>query len=231
MVFMKLMQKSLAEFVGTFALVFAGCGSLMVSERFPGSIHGAAVPVVFGLVVAAMVYAVGHISGAHFNPAVTVAFAAARHFPAKDVLAYCAAQFAGALAAAGVLAVILPQGRIFGAAIPAVAALPAFLMEMLLAFFLMFVITAVATDTRAVGTMAGSAIGATVMLCAFVGGPVTGASMNPARWLAPALFQGEVRFFAVYLIAPFAGTCAGALAYELMRCERPKDDAGPKGCC
>ena len=178
---MNLLRKSLGELAGTFALVFAGCGSIMVAARFPGSLPVSLVPVVFGLVVAVMVYAVGHISGAHFNPAVTVAFAVVRHFPRKEVLAYCAAQILGGLAAVGLLAVLLPSGSAYGATIPSVGLLQAFLWEVVLTFFLMFVITSVATDTRAVGPMAGVAIGATVMFCAVVGGPITGASMNPAH--------------------------------------------------
>ena len=132
---MNLFQKSLAEFLGTFVLVFAGCGSLMVSARFPGSLPHAMIPVIFGLAVAVMVYAVGHISGAHFNPAVTIAFAAVRHFPKKDVPAYCAAQIAGAFAAICLLIVILPSGKEFGATLPSVRPLQALICEITLTFF------------------------------------------------------------------------------------------------
>ena len=179
-------SKALAEAVGTFAIVFVGCGGIMVAERFPGSIAKLAIPVLFGLVVIAMVYALGHISGAHFNPAVTAAFALARHFPLNQVLVYWVAQFLGALVATVSLTLLLPAGELYGATIPMVSPLRAVAWEAVLTFFLMFVIMAVATDTRAVGTMAGAAIGATVLFDALLGGPVTGASMNPERSFAPA---------------------------------------------
>ncbi len=227
---MKLFHKSLGEYIGTFALVFAGCGSIMVADRFPGSISSGAVPLVFGSAVAAMVYALGHISGAHFNPAVTVAFAVARHFPAKEVLAYCFAQILGALSAIFLLSFILPSGGTFGATVPAVGFSQAFIWETVLTFFLMFVIISVATDTRAEGTMAGIAIGLTVSLCALVGGAVTGASMNPARSLAPALFEQKLDSLWIYLTAPFAGSILAAFTYKAIRCEDEKTPDA-KGCC
>ncbi len=198
-------------------MVFSGCGSVMVAERFPGTISHAGISVVFGLAVAVMIYAVGHISGAHFNPAVTLAFAAARHFPFEEVLVYWFSQFTGALLAIGVLRFILPMGQSYGATIPAVPWGQALCWEIILTFFLMFVIVAVATDTRAVGTMAGAAIGGTVMLAAWVGGPVTGASMNPARSLAPALFEGQLEVMWIYVLGPCLGAVAAALLYEAIR--------------
>jgi MIP family channel proteins len=216
-----LFKKSIAELVGTFTLVFAGCGSVMVAERFPGSISVNAVPVIFGLAVAVMIYAVGHISGAHFNPAVTLAFAAARHFPKEEVLAYWLSQLAGALGAIGLLTAILPPGKSFGATLPSVPVWQALTWEIVLTFFLMFVIVAVATDTRAVGTMAGAAIGGTVMLAAWVGGPVTGASMNPARSFAPALFAGRLDMMWIYVLGPALGAVLAALLYENIRMTPP----------
>lgn len=212
-------RKAVAEAIGTFAIVFSGCGSVMVAERFPGSVPISAVSVVFGLAVAAMIYAVGHISGAHFNPAVTLGFAIARHFPMRQVLIYWLAQVLGALAATALLVLLLPVGKNFGATIPHVPAIQAIGWETILTFFLMFVIIAVATDTRAEGTMAGAAIGATVMLGAFVGGPVTGASMNPARSLAPAIAQGSLDVFWIYLIGPVVGAVFAALLYSWIRKE------------
>jgi aquaporin NIP len=214
---LELWKKSLAEGVGTFTLVFAGCGSLMVAERFPGTLSHAVIPVIFGLAVAVMIYAVGHISGAHFNPAVTLAFAVARHFPFEQVLAYWLAQLTGAFAAIGVLKLILPIGVCYGATIPLVSNGQALVWEIILTFFLMFVIVAVATDTRAVGTMAGAAIGGTVILAAWVGGPVTGASLNPARSLAPAVFEGRLEFMWIYLVGPCLGAVLAALFYEAIR--------------
>lgn len=213
----ELRRQLLAEYVGTFALVFAGCGSIMVAERFPGTVAPGAVPAVFGLVVAAMIYAVGHISGAHFNPAVTLGFAAVGRFPKARVPAYWLAQVLGALSASAALAWLLPTGHGFGATVPAVPAFQAAVWEGILTFFLMFVIISVATDTRAHGPVAGLAIGATVCLDAFFGGPVTGASMNPARSIAPAVFQGELSTLWIYLVGPAAGAVVAAFAYEQIR--------------
>ncbi len=227
-------RKALAEFVGTFFIVFAGCGTTMVGERFPGSIAPGAVPLVFGLTVATMVYAVGHVSGAHFNPAVTLAFALARHFPRKEIAAYWLAQFLGAGCAVGVLFLLLPPGTGFGATIPNVSALQALGWEILLTFCLMFVIISVATDTRAVGMMAGAAIGAAVTLAAFVGGPVTGASLNPARSLAPAIAQGKLDVLWLYLIGPMVGAVLAAFTYEWIRCAPAEENPNrkdAKGCC
>lgn len=216
----RLSQKALAEAIGTFALVFAGCGSIMVAERFPGAMAPMAPAVVFGLVVAAMIYAVGHISGAHFNPAVTAAFAVARHFPRREILAYWFAQGVGACVAIGLLKAILPPGLTYGATLPAVGIFQALVCEVILTFFLMFVIVAVATDTRAVGVMAGAAIGTTVMFCALMGGPITGASMNPARSFAPALFSGHLDVFWIYAVGPFAGAILAACLYTWLLAER-----------
>ena len=212
-----LFSKMAAEFIGTFTLVFAGCGSIMVAERFPSAITHGGVSVIFGLAVAVMIYAVGHISGAHFNPAVTLAFAAARHFPLTRVLNYWAAQFTGAIAAIELLKVLLPVGQAYGATKPSVNPLQALAWEGILTFFLMFVIMAVATDTKAEGTMAGAAIGGTVMLAAWMGGPVTGASMNPARSLAPALFEGPMDSMWIYIVGPCLGAVLAALLYETIR--------------
>lgn len=201
----------------------------MISERFSGSVAPGQIPIVFGLIVTAMIYAVGHISGAHFNPAVTLGFAVARHFPWKEVLIYWLAQFLGAITAIVLLHSILPQGFSYGATVPNVLPLAAVTWEAVLTFLLMFVIIAVATDTRAVAVMAGFAIGATVALDAMVGGPVTGASMNPARSFAPALFQGTLSSVWIYFIGPVIGAVAASLIYEWIRCDMDKKNA--KGCC
>lgn len=221
-------QKYIAELIGTFALLFFGCGSIMIAERF-GSIPPFAIPLIFGAVVATMIYTVGHISGAHFNPAVTLAFAITRHFPARQVIPYWLAQCLGAIAALAVLAALMPAGHTYGATLPTIGTGAAFLLETLLSAFLMLVIIAVATDTRAEGVMAGIAIGTIVALCAFIGGPLTGASMNPARSLAPALFQAEAHGLWIYLTAPFIGAVMGAALYQAIRCNIPPTDAN--GCC
>jgi MIP family channel proteins len=177
-----LIRRVAAEGLGVFALVFAGCGAIIAEAEHPGTLGTIGVALVFGLIVMAMVYATGHLSGAHLNPAVTLAFVVTRHFPRAEALAYLTAQLAGALGAAGLLAAIWPsEPAALGTTIPTVGVGSAFAYEVVLTAFLMFVIMAVATDTRAVGAGAAIAIGGTVGLDALFGGPITGASMNPAR--------------------------------------------------
>ena len=214
------MRALLAEAIGTFALVFAGAGAIMVDAKTHALGH-VGVAIVFGLVIMAMIYAVGHVSGAHFNPAVSFAFALTRHFPWPRVVAYWAAQLVGALAAAALLRGSLGNRADVGATLPAGSTAQALLWEVVLTFFLMFVIMSVATDARAVGEAAAIAIGGTVGLDAMFGGPVTGASMNPARSLGPALVSGQLHAFWVYLVAPIAGAALGGLAYQLVRGEAP----------
>lgn len=215
-----LIRRALAEGIGVFALVFAGCGAIIAEAEHPGSLGTVGIALVFGLIVMAMVYATGHLSGAHLNPAVTVAFVLTRHFPRAEAFAYVAAQVGGALAAAALLAAIWPsQPAALGATLPTVGVGSAFAYEVVLSAFLMFVILAVATDSRAVGAAAAIAIGGTVGLDALFGGPITGASMNPARSLGPALVSGELRDLWLYLLAPVVGAVLGALAYQLIRGE------------
>lgn len=213
-----LRRRAAAEGIGAFALVFAGCGAI-VSDAVHGGVLGAVgVSLVFGLVIMAMVYATGHLSGAHLNPAVTLAFALTRHFPAREATAYVGAQLIGALAAAALLLAVWPsEPASLGATVPNVGAGSALVYEAVLTAFLMFVIMAVATDTRAVGAGAAIAIGGTVGLDALFGGPITGASMNPARSLGPGLVSGELHEIWIYVVAPIVGAAIGALAYQLVR--------------
>jgi aquaporin NIP len=211
-------RRSAAEALAAFALVFAGCGAVVANAHYAGALGEVGVSLVFGLIIMVMVYATGHLSGAHINPAVTVAFTLTRHFPARDAAAYIAAQLIGATAGALVLLAVWPdQPGNLGATVPSVGAGSAFLYELVLTAFLMFVIMAVATDTRAVGAAAAIAIGGTVGLDALFGGPVTGASMNPARSFGPALAAGEWADFWIYVAGPLAGAALGALAYQLVR--------------
>jgi aquaporin NIP len=213
-----------AEALGTFALVFAGAGAVMVDAK-THALGQVGIAITFGLVVAAMIYAVGHISGAHLNPAVTFAFALTRHFPWTRVGAYWAAQLGGALAAAVLLRALLGDVGNVGATLPSGSDGQSFVWEIVLTFFLMFVVVAVATDTRAIGEAAALAIGVTVGLDAMFGGPISGASMNPARSLGPGLVAGEVSTLWIYLVAPPLGAALGALAYELIRGERDRQTA------
>jgi MIP family channel proteins len=213
-----LARRVAAEALGTFALVFFGAGSVMIAAKY-GSFGQLGIAVAFGLVIAAMGYALGHISGAYLNPAVTFAFALSRHFPRRLVAGYWLAQAAGATAAALLLRASLGDVANVGATLPSGSDGQSFFWEIVLTFFLMLVIMAVATDTRAVGEAAAIAIGGTVGLCALVGGPVSGASMNPARSLGPALAAGELASLWIYLLAPLVGAALGAIAYQRLRRE------------
>jgi MIP family channel proteins len=210
-----------AELIGTFALVFAGAGAIMVDAK-TGSLGHVGVAISFGLVITVMIYALGHISGAHFNPGVSLAFALSRHFPWSRLAAYWVAQAAGALLAAAILRGSLGNIAHVGGTLPSGSQGQSFLWEVVLSFFLMLVIMAVATDTRAVGEAAAIAIGATVGLDAMFGGPVSGASMNPARSLGPALVSGDLHALWIYLTAPFVGAALGALAYQFLRGEETR---------
>jgi aquaporin NIP len=215
-----LARRAAVEGLAAFALVFAGCGAIVTDSRYDGTLGTVGIGLVFGLIIMVMIYATGHLSGAHINPAVTVAFTLSRHFPRAEAAAYVAAQSAGAIVAALTLLAIWPdQPAQLGATVPSVGVGSAFVYELLLTAFLMFVIVAVATDTRAVGAAAAIAIGGTVGLDAIFGGPVTGASMNPARSLGPALASGTWTDFWVYLAGPIAGAALGAFAYQLVRGE------------
>jgi MIP family channel proteins len=207
------------EAIGTFALVFAGCGAIMVDAK-TGALGHVGVAISFGLVIMAMIYAVGHVSGAHFNPAVTFSFALARHFPRRQIVPYWAAQLLGAVIAAAILRGSLGNVAHVGATLPTGSDGQAFLWEAVLSFFLMFVIMAVATDARAVGEAAAIAVGGTVGLDAMFGGPITGASMNPARSLGPGIVSGDLHAIWVYLFAPIAGASLAALTYAFVRGER-----------
>jgi aquaporin NIP len=212
------MRSTVAEGVGTFALVFAGAGAIVVDARTHALGH-VGVAITFGLVIMAMIYAVGHVSGAHFNPAVTFAFALTRHFPWARAVAYWIAQLAGALVAAVLIRTSLGSDAHLGATLPSGSQAQSFVWELVLTFFLMFVIMAVATDTRAVGEAAAIAIGGTVGLDAMFGGPISGASMNPARSIGPALVSGDLHALWLYIVAPLVGASVGALVYQFVRGE------------
>jgi aquaporin NIP len=213
-----LRRRAAAEALGAFALVFAGCGAIVTEAEHPGALGNVGVALVFGLVIMAMVYATGHLSGAHLNPAVTLAFTLTRHMPAREAISYVGAQLLGAIAAAALLLAIWPsQPAELGTTLPSVGAGSAFAYEAILAAFLMFTIMAVATDTRAVGAGAAIAIGGVIGLDALFGGPITGASMNPARSIGPALLSGNLHDLWIYIAAPIAGAAAGALAYQAVR--------------
>ena len=214
----ELARRAAAEGLAAFALVFAGCGAIVADDVYGGALGVVGIALVFGLVIMAMVYATGHLSGAHINPAVTIAFALTRHFPAREAASYVAAQLAGAIAAAFLLLAVWPeQPADLGATVPSVGVGSALVYEIVMTAFLMFVIMAVATDVRAVGAAAAIAIGATVGLDALFGGVVTGASMNPARSIGPALASGTWTDIWIYIAGPVIGAGLGAFAYQVVR--------------
>lgn len=219
-----LARRLAAEALGTYCLVFAGTGAIVIDAVAGGVIGHGGVAAAFGLVVAIMIFAVGHLSGAHLNPAVTAGFAVKRHFPLREVTPYWAAQVAGALLASLSLRGLFGTRQGLGATHPSHAGqLGALALEAGLTAVLMVVILAVATDTRAVGSLAAIAVGATIAVEALVLGPITGASMNPARSLAPALVGGDWTDLWLYLAGPMAGALAGVGVYEVIRGAPPTD--------
>jgi MIP family channel proteins len=212
-----LAQRAVAEAIGTFALVFAGTGAVVINAETNGAVGHVGVALTFGLIVMAMIYATGHISGAHINPAVTIAFWAARHFPSQLVPVYLIAQIVGAVSASLLLRVMFGNLASLGATQPRDGAGQSFALEIVLTFVLMFVIMAVATDVRAVGQSAAIAIGGTVGLEALFAGPISGASMNPARSLAPAIVANHWDSQWTYVVGPIAGALIGAFVYAALR--------------
>lgn len=211
-----LVQSSIAEGVGTFGLVFAGTGAVVIDAVTNGGVTHVGIAVTFGLIIFAMISAVGHISGAHFNPAVTIAFAAAGHFPRRRVVPYLVGQVGGALLASLLVRAMFGNVAHLGATLPHGSDGQSFVLETVLTFFLMFVTFSVATDARAVTQAAAFAIGGTVGLEAMFAGPISGASMNPARSLAPALVGGTFSSLWLYILAPVIGAVAGAFVYRLI---------------
>lgn len=211
------MRRPLAEFLGTFILVFAGTGAIVINGLAGGAIGHAGIALTFGLVVLAMIYTFGDISGAHLNPAVTVAFAAARRFPWKEVPLYLGAQLGGAFAASGLLKFLFPGPGTLGATLPSGSASQSFVLEVVLTAILMLVILSVSTGSKEKGITAGIAIGAVVGLEAMFAGPICGASMNPARSLAPALVSGHLEHLWLY---PAATVLGALLAVPLCQAVR-----------
>jgi len=210
------LRRAAAELVGTYALVTAGCGAIVVNAT-TGALGHIGVAFTFGLIIMVMIAATGHLSGAHFNPAVTIAFAVTRHFAWADVPLYIGAQLIGAIGGALTLRSLFGAVANLGATLPSGDPVQSFGLEVLLTAVLMFVIISVATDTRAVGQLAALAIGATVTLDALWGGPISGASMNPARSFGPALVSGIWHDQWVYWLGPLLGASLGALIYQALR--------------
>jgi len=215
------MKRYIAEILGTFALVFCGTGAIIINQQTSGTITHVGIAITFGLIVMAMIYALGHISGAHLNPAVTIAFTLAKKFKAKQVTPYIISQLAGAFLASFVLKYLFPTDEFLGATIPSGTPMQSFILECILTFFLMLVIILVATGSKEQGMFAGLAIGSTVLLEAMFAGPVSGASMNPARSLAPAIVSGHMEHLWVYLTATILGA---TLAIPIWKFLNQKDN-------
>jgi len=199
-------RKFLSEILGTFGLVFTGCGAVVVNDVTGGAVGHLGICTVFGLVVMAMVYSFGDVSGAHINPAVTIAFWLSGRFPLKEVAPYIVAQIIGSTTACALLWYLFPDdGTYLGATLVSGSIMQSFVLEVALSFLLMLIIIMVATGSKEVGTLAGIAIGAAVAVLALMGGPISGASMNPARSLGPALVSGNLEHIWVYIVAPIIG--------------------------
>jgi len=211
------MNKYIAELIGTFALVFCGAGAIVINDVSGGAVTHIGIALTFGFIVTAMIYSIGEISGAHINPAVTIAFAVAGKFSKKEVFPYIIAQIIGALFASGVLKFLFPEAGTMGETLPAGSVSQTFIIEIILTFFLMFVIINVSTGSKEVGTLAGITIGLTVLLEAAFAGPITGASMNPARSIGPAIFAQNLEHLWIYILAPIIGGVLAIGSWKLIR--------------
>jgi aquaporin NIP len=220
------MKKYISEFIGTFSMVFCGTGAMTINEVTGGGVTHVGIGLTWGLIVMAMIYAFGDISGAHFNPAVTIAFAYAKKFAWKEVPKYIIAQILGAFTASIILLFLFPTSEFLGSTIPTVAIWRAFVLELLLTFFLMVTIINVSTGSKEIGVIAGIAIGGVVLLEATFAGPITNASMNPARSLAPNIVSGNVQGLWLYVVAPVLGALLAVVSCKLVK----DDNCCDEGC-
>jgi aquaporin NIP len=211
------MKKYIAEAIGTFALVFCGTGAIIINETTKGTITHVGIAITFGLIIMSMIYALGEKSGAHLNPAVTIAFAVHGNFPVKQVLPYIISQCAGAFAATLVLKFLFAESVLLGATIPSGSDMQSLVLEFILTFLLMLVIINVATGSKEQGLFAGMAIGSVVLLEAMFAGPISGASMNPARSLAPAVIAGEMKQLWIYIAAPISGAILAVFIQKIIQ--------------
>ena len=213
-------KRLISEIIATFALVFCGTGAIVINDFTGGSVTHVGVAITFGLIVMGMIYAFGDISGAHMNPAVTIGFAYAKKFPWKEVPGYVLAQLIGAFLASGILLYLFPESETLGATLPGLSAMKVFIFEIILTFFLMVVIINVSTGSKEIGVVAGIAIGSIVLLEAMFAGPITGASMNPARSIAPAVVSGNLADLWIYIFAPIIGCLLAVVSCKLVKSEQ-----------
>lgn len=217
-------KRLISEIIATFALVFCGTGAMVINDFTGGSVTHVGVAITFGLIVMGMIYAFGDISGAHMNPAVTIGFAYAKKFPWKEVPGYVLAQLIGAFLASGLLLYLFPESETLGATLPGLSAMKVFIFEIILTFFLMVVIINVSTGSKEIGVVAGIAIGSIVLLEAMFAGPITGASMNPARSIAPAVVSGNLADLWIYIFAPIIGCLLAVVSCKLVKSEQCCDE-------
>lgn len=213
----KIMKKYIAEFIGTFAIVFCGTGAIIINQETSGAISHVGIAATFGLIVMCMIYTFGEISGAQFNPAVTIAFAFAGRFEKKEVLPYIGSQIAGAILATLILKFLFPLNHNLGATLPTGSQMQSFILEVILTFLLMLVILNVSQGSKETGLFAGIAIGGTVLLEAMFAGPICGASMNPARSLSPAIVSGNITDIWIYIFAPILGAILATLTWKALK--------------
>lgn len=211
------MKKYLAEFIGTFAIVFCGTGAIVINQEANGAITHLGIALTFGLIVMTMIYAFGEISGAQFNPAVTIAFTVAGKFDKKEILPYIGSQLGGALLASLLLKLMFPTNANLGATLPAGSQIQSFIFEIILTFLLMLVILQVSQGSKETGLFAGIVIGATVLLEALFAGPICGASMNPARSISPAVMSGNINDVWIYIFAPILGAVLATFTWKILR--------------
>ena len=213
----EIMKKYIAEFIGTFALVFCGTGAIIINQETGGAISHVGIAATFGLIVMCMIYTFGEISGAQFNPAVTIAFAFADRFDKKEVLPYIGSQIAGAFLATLILKFLFPMNHNLGATLPTGSQMQSFILEVILTFLLMLVILNVSQGSKETGLFAGIAIGGTVLLEAMFAGPICGASMNPARSLSPAIVSGNITDIWIYITAPILGALLATFTWKALK--------------
>lgn len=210
-------RKYLAEFLGTFALVFCGTGAIVINQHTNGAIGHIGIAITFGLIVLTMIYTFGEISGAHFNPAVTLSFAIVKRFDFNQVLPYISFQLCGAFLASIILRILFLGNQTLGATIPSGSGIQSFILEFIMSYILVLTIMNVAHGSKEIGTMAGIAVGSVVLLEAMFGGPVSGASMNPARSIAPAIVSGNLVSLWIYILAPVLGGILASLTWKCIK--------------